>query len=112
MLVVGGSRGLTGAPRMAAHASMRAGAGYVTACVPASLQAVIAGAATPELMTRGLPDNDGSLDADGVGDVLEAASARCARARPRPRTQRAGERLRPGARAQGARSRWCSTPTA
>ncbi len=35
VLVVGGSRGLTGAPRMAAHAAMRAGAGYVTACVPA-----------------------------------------------------------------------------
>ena len=38
VLVVGGSRGLTGAPRMAAEASMRSGAGYVTACVPASLQ--------------------------------------------------------------------------
>jgi NAD(P)H-hydrate epimerase len=74
VLVVGGSRGLTGAPRMAAHASMRAGAGYVTACVPASLQALIAGASTPELMTRGLPDSDGSFDSDGVADVLEAAS--------------------------------------
>ena len=42
VLVAGGSRGLTGAPRMAAHASMRAGAGYVTACVPASLQDVLA----------------------------------------------------------------------
>src|SRR6202022_2809982 len=51
VLVVGGSRGLTGAPRMAAEACMRAGAGYVTACVPASLQAIIAGASTPELMT-------------------------------------------------------------
>jgi hydroxyethylthiazole kinase-like uncharacterized protein yjeF len=73
VLVVGGSRGLTGAPRMAAHASMRAGAGYVTACVPASLQALIAGSSTPELMTRGLPDSDGSFDSDGVADVLEAA---------------------------------------
>jgi hydroxyethylthiazole kinase-like uncharacterized protein yjeF len=74
VLVVGGSRGLTGAPRMAAQASMRAGAGYVTACVPASLQAIIAGASTPELMTRGLPDSDGSLDTDGVADVLEAGT--------------------------------------
>jgi NAD(P)H-hydrate epimerase len=73
VLVVGGSRGLTGAPRMAAHASMRAGAGYVTACVPGSLQALIAASATPELMTRGLPDSDGSFDTDGVGDVLDAA---------------------------------------
>jgi NAD(P)H-hydrate epimerase len=74
VLVVGGSRGLTGAPRMAAQASMRAGAGYVTACVPASLQAIIAGASTPELMTRGLPDSDGSLETDGVADVLEAGT--------------------------------------
>jgi NAD(P)H-hydrate epimerase len=74
VLVVGGSRGLTGAPCMAAQASMRAGAGYVTACVPASLQAIIAGAATPELMTRGLPDSDGSLETDGVADVLEAGT--------------------------------------
>ena len=35
VVVAGGSRGLTGAPQMAARASMRAGAGYVTACVPA-----------------------------------------------------------------------------
>jgi NAD(P)H-hydrate epimerase len=74
VLVVGGSRGLTGAPRMAAHASMRAGAGYVTACVPASLQAILASASTPELMTRGLPDSDGSLDPNGVADVLEAGT--------------------------------------
>ncbi len=56
VLVAGGSRGLTGAPRMAAEASMRAGAGYVTACVPASLQGVLAGGGTPEMMTRGLPE--------------------------------------------------------
>jgi hydroxyethylthiazole kinase-like uncharacterized protein yjeF len=71
VLVAGGSRGLTGAPRMAAHASMRAGAGYVIACVPASLQDVIATAATPELMTRGLPERDGALAPQAVEHVLE-----------------------------------------
>ena len=35
VLVAGGSRGLTGAPCLAAEAAMRAGAGYVTCCVPA-----------------------------------------------------------------------------
>ena len=70
VLVAGGSRGLTGAPWMAAYASMRAGAGYVTACVPASLQAVLAGAGRPELMTRGLADEDGRLTVDGVESVL------------------------------------------
>jgi NAD(P)H-hydrate epimerase len=72
VLVVGGSRGLTGAPRMAAQAAMRTGAGYVTAWVPASLQAILATAGPPELMTRGLPDADGGLTAAGVGDVLGA----------------------------------------
>jgi NAD(P)H-hydrate epimerase len=74
VLVAGGSRGLTGAPRMAAEASMRAGAGYVTACVPVSLQGILAAAGTPELMTRGLPDADGALTAEGVGEVLEAGA--------------------------------------
>jgi ADP-dependent NAD(P)H-hydrate dehydratase / NAD(P)H-hydrate epimerase len=73
VLVAGGSRGLTGAPRMAAEASMRAGAGYVTACVPASLQGVIAAGATPEMMTRGLPDDDGALTVAAAAGVLEAS---------------------------------------
>jgi NAD(P)H-hydrate epimerase len=70
VFVVGGSRGLTGAPRMAAQASMRAGAGYLTACVPASLQAVIAGAGVPELMTRGLADEDGALAEAAAASAL------------------------------------------
>jgi NAD(P)H-hydrate epimerase len=76
VLVVGGSRGLTGAPRMAAEASMRAGAGYVAACIPASLQDVLATAATPELMTRGLPgdDSDGALTPDALASVREASA--------------------------------------
>jgi len=73
VLVVGGSRGLTGAPRMAAQASMRAGAGYVTACVPASQQGIIAGGGTPEMMTQGLPeDNDGLIE-EGAAGVLAAS---------------------------------------
>jgi len=74
VLVAGGSRGLTGAPRMAALGAMRTGAGYVTACVPASLQAILAGGgAPPELMTRGLPDENGMLTPAGVEVVLEAS---------------------------------------
>jgi ADP-dependent NAD(P)H-hydrate dehydratase / NAD(P)H-hydrate epimerase len=72
VLVAGGSRGLTGAPRMAAEAAMRTGAGYVTACIPASLQAILATGGPPELMTRGLPDDDGRLTAAGVADALKA----------------------------------------
>jgi ADP-dependent NAD(P)H-hydrate dehydratase / NAD(P)H-hydrate epimerase len=73
VLVVGGSRGLTGAPQMCAHASMRAGAGYVTACVPAALQSIIAGAGPVEMMTRALPDDDGGLTDEGVTSVLSEA---------------------------------------
>lgn len=73
VLVAGGSRGLTGAPRMTALGAMRAGAGYVTACVPASQQAIVASGGPPEMMTRGLPDTDGALTPAGVEVVLEAA---------------------------------------
>jgi ADP-dependent NAD(P)H-hydrate dehydratase / NAD(P)H-hydrate epimerase len=73
VLVAGGSRGLSGAPALAARASMRAGAGYVTGCVPASLQSVLAGSGTPELMTRGLPEQDGALSEDAVAEALQAA---------------------------------------
>jgi hydroxyethylthiazole kinase-like uncharacterized protein yjeF len=71
VLVVGGSRGLSGAPAMAARASMRGGAGYVTAYIPASLQPVLASGGTPELMTRALPEEDGALNVEGVAEVLD-----------------------------------------
>ncbi len=50
VLVVGGSTGKWGAPAMASLAALRAGAGLVTAAVPAPGVAVVAGFAT-ELMT-------------------------------------------------------------
>jgi NAD(P)H-hydrate epimerase len=74
VLIAGGSRGLTGAPRMAALAAMRAGAGYVTICAPASLQDVLAGGGPPEIMTRGLPDEDGAHTTAGVSGVLDASA--------------------------------------
>ncbi len=72
VLVAGGSAGLTGAPCLVAEAAMRAGAGYVTACIPASL-ALVFEVRLLEAMTRALPDRDGSLEADGVETVLELA---------------------------------------
>jgi NAD(P)H-hydrate epimerase len=74
VLIAGGSRGLTGAPRMAAEASMRAGAGYVTVCVPSSQQGIVAGGGTPEMMTRGMPDEEGAHTREGVAGVLEAGA--------------------------------------
>src|SRR3954447_5863170 len=75
VLVCGGSTGLTGAPTMAAAAAMRAGAGYVTACVPASLNAIFEVKLT-EVMTSPLPDDGGALTAEGAQTVLDEAEKR------------------------------------
>lgn len=53
VLVVAGAPGKSGAPAMASLAALRAGAGLVTAAVPASILASVA-AITPELMTHPL----------------------------------------------------------
>jgi ADP-dependent NAD(P)H-hydrate dehydratase / NAD(P)H-hydrate epimerase len=70
VLVAGGARGLTGAPCLAAEAAQRAGAGYVTACIPASLEAIFE-MRLLEAMTRGLPDDAGAHTEAGVEQVLE-----------------------------------------
>jgi NAD(P)H-hydrate epimerase len=72
VLVCGGSTGLTGAPCMAAEAAMRAGAGYVTACVPSSLNLVFESRLL-EVMTVPLPDADGSLVPEAAARILELA---------------------------------------
>jgi hydroxyethylthiazole kinase-like uncharacterized protein yjeF len=71
VLVAGGSRGLTGAPSLAGEAAARAGAGYVTACVPGSLSLVFE-IRLLEAMTRALPDADGVLGPDAIEPLLEA----------------------------------------
>jgi hydroxyethylthiazole kinase-like uncharacterized protein yjeF len=70
VVVVGGSQGLTGAPVLAALAAMRAGAGYVTACVPRSLQQIL-DIQLVEVMTRGLIDEQGSLTPDALPSAME-----------------------------------------
>jgi len=72
VVIIGGSRGLTGAPSMAALAAMRAGAGYVTVGAPASLELSFT-VRLLEAMMVGLPeDGDGHLDASGEDAVLKA----------------------------------------
>jgi NAD(P)H-hydrate epimerase len=72
VLVVGGSAGLTGAVCMACEAAMRAGAGWVRAAVPSSLNMVFEQKLT-EVMTVPLPDEDGHLTMEGMEAVVEAA---------------------------------------
>ena len=58
--IAGGSRGLTGAVRMASLAAIRAGAGYATVAVPADLDLVFE-LAQPEVMSIACPGGDGCL---------------------------------------------------
>jgi ADP-dependent NAD(P)H-hydrate dehydratase / NAD(P)H-hydrate epimerase len=72
VLVVGGSTGLTGAPSLTAQAALRSGAGYVAACVPASLNVVFEQRLV-EVVTRPCPDEDGVMMVEATDVVLEAA---------------------------------------
>ncbi len=75
--VAGGSRGLTGAVRMASLAAIRAGAGYATVAVPADLEPVFE-AAQPEVMSVGCPGGDGRLVPASAKAVLRAFEAAAA----------------------------------
>jgi NAD(P)H-hydrate epimerase len=77
VLVVGGSRGLTGSTCLAATAAARAGAGYVTAAVPGSLEPIFEVKLT-EQMSIGCPDEDGALVPGALDSILSAADRRAA----------------------------------
>ena len=101
VLVVGGSRGLTGAVCMAAGAAIRAGAGYATVAVPAELEDIFEIKLT-EVMSRGFEGAGDGLapgDADGI---VEAARGRC---RGRPRARPGAKRRGPGPGARGGAAR-------
>jgi hydroxyethylthiazole kinase-like uncharacterized protein yjeF len=75
--IAGGSRGLTGAVRMASLAAIRAGAGYATVVVPADLELVFE-LAQPEVMSVGCPGGEGCLapaSAKTVLRIFERAAA-------------------------------------
>ena len=70
VLLFSGSHGKAGAPSMASLAALRAGAGLVTAAIPASILNNVALVA-PELMTTPLPeDAQGQLDTSFFGEPL------------------------------------------
>ena len=72
VLVVGRSTGKTGAPCLAAEAALRAGAGIVTVCVPASLNLVFEQRLL-EVMSRPCADEDGVMTMDAADAILEGA---------------------------------------
>ena len=75
VLVAGGATGLTGAPCLAAEAAMRAGAGYVTCCVPEALNTIFE-VRLLEVMTIPLPDAGGHHTPAGAERVLAEAGRR------------------------------------
>ncbi len=72
-LLVGGSRGMSGAISLAGLATLRSGAGLVTLAVPRAIQAVVAGF-NPSYMTVGLADATNHLVGDAADEVLARAA--------------------------------------
>jgi NAD(P)H-hydrate epimerase len=72
LVVVAGSRDMTGAPAMIARSAGRMGAGLVVVAVPGSILPVVQGGST-EAVYLGLPDTaDGTVAPEALPHVLEA----------------------------------------
>ena len=72
VVIVGGSRGLTGAVCLAAMASIRAGAGYATVAVPAELEQIFEVKLT-EVMSVGCASREGKLRRAASEQIMAAA---------------------------------------
>jgi NAD(P)H-hydrate epimerase len=72
VLVVGGSRGLTGAPSLAAEAAFRADAGYVAVAVPDSTLPVFEQRLL-EAVKLPCPEDDGKISLRAVHPIVEFA---------------------------------------
>jgi len=71
VLIIGGSRGKSGAAAMAGQAALRAGAGLVTVAAPRSILPTIA-VTMPELMTEPLDETaDGTIANKSVSDLMK-----------------------------------------
>jgi NAD(P)H-hydrate epimerase len=74
VLIVGGSRGKSGAAALAATAALRSGAGLVTVATPRSAAPILA-ALSAEIMTLPLDEApDGTVAAEAVDTILDATA--------------------------------------
>ena len=74
VLVIGGSRGKSGAAAMAGQAALRAGAGLVTVATPGSVQPIIA-VSMPELMTEALSEtSEGTIANQSISSIAKDKS--------------------------------------
>lgn len=77
--IIGGSGGMSGAVCLAAMAALRSGSGLVTAVVPQSIQAIVAGH-EPCMMTRGLVDENQQFQRISpkiLSEILDGRHAVC-----------------------------------
>ncbi len=74
VLIIGGSRGMSGAAALAGMSALRSGTGLVTLAVPHEILPTVAGL-HPSYMTIGLlEDNEGCISSGAQFDLLELAS--------------------------------------
>lgn len=74
VLIVGGSRGMIGAPSLSANAALKSGAGLVTVACPTSIQLAVAGLC-PCAITIPIPENRAGI-LNPVGTTQELATLR------------------------------------
>jgi len=75
VLVVGGSRGMIGAPALSGNAAFRGGAGLVTLAVPQTVQLAVASLCCCATSIPLKCDDGGGLDAQAVPQVARAAGS-------------------------------------
>ncbi len=76
VLIIGGSRGMAGAPALAGMAALRSGAGLVTLAVPRSIQSTVS-SFEPSMMTLGLGNQVSDfLLAESKSEILEATASK------------------------------------
>lgn len=70
LLIIAGSKGMSGAAYMSAEAALKSGAGLITLACCESINTVLE-AKTTEVMTLPLEDTDGHISRDAIADILE-----------------------------------------
>ncbi len=74
VLVIAGSKGMTGAATLASEAALKMGVGVVTLGIPESLNQIMEVKLT-EIMTLPLPETNGSLNLEALDKILSAVSS-------------------------------------